>query len=210
MKPSPITPDGNVCPKTRMRCTGTHCGPGICQMENIGSALADKIESVGLTSVLTTMNAAEFKTACATIVGALRNQHHSETNAGMDKHGNLTGWRAAVAKACGNRDPIDPAGVDQVVAAYVRFHVEGSAASGRVDKNSELLSYVLNATYIPVERKEQLRLALSASGAEVRAKLQEICDRWNWRGPARESNLDITIREARALLARTDRGSSNG
>ena len=50
----------------------------------------------------------------------------------------------------------------------------------------------------------------SASGAEVRAKLQEICDRWNWRGPARESNLDITIREARALLARTDSGGQDG
>ena len=61
---------------------------------------------------------------------------------GMDRHGNLTGWRAAVAKACGNCDPTDPAGVEQVVAAYVKFHVEGSASSAP-QKPSELPADVL-------------------------------------------------------------------
>lgn len=35
----------------------------------------------------------------------------------------------------------------------------------------------------------------------IRAKLQEIVDRWNWNGPSREINLNVTIGEARALLA---------
>lgn len=53
----------------------------------------------------------------------------SSAGDGIDKHGNLTGWRAAVAKACGNRDPVNPEGVDAAVAAHVKHHVAGFAQS---------------------------------------------------------------------------------
>lgn len=39
----------------------------------------------------------------------------------------------------------------------------------------------------------------------LRDKLVELCDRLGWKGPARESNLEITVREARALVAEHDR-----
>lgn len=39
----------------------------------------------------------------------------------------------------------------------------------------------------------------------MRDKLVELCDRLNWKGPSRESNLEITVREARAIVAAHDR-----
>ena len=35
----------------------------------------------------------------------------------------------------------------------------------------------------------------------MRAKLAELCDRLDWKGPSREANISITVSEARALLA---------
>jgi hypothetical protein len=58
----------------------------------------------------------------------------------IDEHGVLHGWRAAIAKACGNNDPVTPDGVERVVAAHVRHHVLGAApvsASGATDYSGQ-------------------------------------------------------------------------
>lgn len=38
----------------------------------------------------------------------------------------------------------------------------------------------------------------------LRDKLVELCDRLNWKGPGRDSNIEITVREARAIVKGLD------
>lgn len=72
------------------------------------------------------------------------------------------------------------------------------AETGIYAPRSETSPSILDTYIAKVERDAEKIKAL-------RDKLDELCGRIEWKGPGRESNLTITVREARALIESHDR-----
>lgn len=99
-------------------------------------------------------------------------------------------------------------GVGFVSVASVVMGCEEAKALGTQEEIAKRIVDALNGVPSETGLLDTYVAKVERDTATIRAlrdKLIELCDRLGWQGPSRESNIEITVREARAMVAEHDR-----